>query len=84
MTKRGAAPEARDLGAADSTGAAAGHRADSVANLPLPAHVLEALAEEHVYTLTDWRRLGKRRWSIFGVTPKVVELLDAAAREAAR
>ena len=32
--------------------------------------------------LHDWRRLGRKRLRIFGVTSKVVAQIDAAAREA--
>jgi hypothetical protein len=54
----------------------------SLTKLSLPAHVLHLLHEEGVRDLDDWRRLGRRRLQIFGVTSRMVALLDAAATEA--
>lgn len=48
----------------------------------LPAHILERLHAEGVDDLADWMRLGRRRFQIFGITHRIAQLLDAAAREA--
>lgn len=48
----------------------------------LPPHIVEQLHLEGVYSLADWRRLGRRRLRIFGITRRTVEELDTAARKA--
>jgi hypothetical protein len=80
VTTHGAAPEghlAATSGGRINTGNAA-----SIALPNLPLHVLHLLHEEGVRDLHDWRRLGRRRLRIFGITSKVVAQIDAAAREA--
>lgn len=56
----------------------------SIAELHLPQHVLDVLADEGVHDLDDWRRLGRKRHRLFGVTRAMVRRLDAMAREASR
>lgn len=54
-------------------------------NIPadrIPARIIERLADAGVYSLDDWRHLGRRRREIFGVTPRWIEQLDALARRA--
>lgn len=80
MRAYSAAPGASDSGAA---GSSRGDR-QSIAQLGLPAHVVETLAREGVHDLADWTALGRRRLRIWGVTRRTVTLLDAAAREADR
>lgn len=55
-----------------------------IADLPivLPLHVVPMLRDEGIVTLEDWQALGKRRLRLFGITPKTIEALDQAAREA--
>jgi len=74
-----AAPGAGYTRAADRQGNAAGHRDESIAHLGLSAHVLETLADAGVSSLGDWKRLGPRRRQIFGITGRVIALLDRAA-----
>jgi hypothetical protein len=47
----------------------------------LPAQILERLRAEGVNSL-DWKRLGRRRFRIFGVTRRVAAQLDSLARDA--
>ncbi|MGH2447222.1 MAG: hypothetical protein ACRDFS_01250 [Chloroflexota bacterium] len=54
--------------------------ASSLTHLNLRAHVVERLAAEGIHSLEDWRRLGKRRLQIFGLTTSIAKMLDAAAR----
>lgn len=59
------------------------HSNASITRLALPAHVLEALYAEGIFSLSDWSRLPrKRRHGIFGITSITAKKLDAAAREA--
>lgn len=81
MTTHGAAPEGLVVGTSGrriNTGNAA-----SIALPNLPLHVLHLLHEEGVHDLHDWRQLGRKRKTIFGITTKTIALLDAAAREVA-
>ena len=78
MTRRGAAPEG--LLAGTSGGRINGESEPTIADSGLSAHLVDLLAREGVRTLADWRRLGKRRWSIFGVTTAVAKMLDAFAQ----
>jgi hypothetical protein len=48
----------------------------------LAPHIVETLHAEGVFTLSDWRQLGRKRKAIFGIVPSVCRMLDAAAREA--
>lgn len=53
-------------------------------NIPadrIPARIMERLANAGVHSLEDWRRLGRRRREIFGVTTRWVEQLDELARK---
>lgn len=45
----------------------------------LPLHLVQRLQAEGVTTLDDWRALGRRRLSIWGVTRRTVAELDALA-----
>ncbi len=54
----------------------------SIAHLGLSAHILETLGDAGISTLADWVRLGSKRRRIFGITGRVIALLDRAAREA--
>lgn len=56
--------------------------AGDVSSIGLPPHILQLLEHEGVRTLAEWRELGRRRFAIFGVTHKTIELLDAAAKKA--
>jgi hypothetical protein len=56
--------------------------ASTLSQLGLPAHVIGLLEAEGVRTLADWRRLGRKRLQIFGVTTAVCRLIDQAAKEA--
>jgi len=49
----------------------------------LPPALIERLAGEGVFTLGDWRALGRRRRQIFGVTAAMCRELDRLARGAA-
>jgi len=48
----------------------------------LPAAVLERPASESIRTIEQWRALGRRRRSIFGVTAAMVRQIDQAVAEA--
>lgn len=79
---------ARDAAPGELTGKLRGDatrkgNACSLSHLGLPAHVLDALEREGITDLLAWRKLGRRRLAIFGVTPRTAALLDAAAKEAA-
>ncbi|HEV2269015.1 MAG TPA: hypothetical protein VGR92_06120 [Steroidobacteraceae bacterium] len=52
------------------------------ARVMLPAHVVPMLRNDGIVTLEDWRALGERRFKLFGITPRTVEVLDQAAEEA--
>ena len=52
----------------------------SLADLGLASHVLELLRSEGVDDLQGWRRLGRKRLAIFGIAPRTIKLLDAAAK----
>jgi hypothetical protein len=47
----------------------------------LPPHILQTLHAEGIFSLSDWRRLGRKRFAIFGITARLAAQLDAAARE---
>lgn len=46
----------------------------------LPEPLRERLAGEGVFTLQDWKALGRRRHQLFGITSATVKQLDALAR----
>lgn len=51
-----------------------------VRETPLPEHLNSRLAAEGVYSLEDWRALGRRRLRLFGIPPRLAAELDALAR----
>ena len=57
-----------------------GSRPRTLSQLDLPAHVLPILEREGVVDLESWRKLGRRRFRLFGITRATIMLLDAAAR----
>jgi hypothetical protein len=74
MGARGAAPEARDLGAAgSSTGSAP-------ILTPLPADIPPVL--ERVTSCEAWKALGAKRGRIFGITRRSPRIIDTAVGEA--
>lgn len=80
VTAKCAAPGARDSRAAEAS-------KGNGANLPqlgLAPHVVAALDREGITDLESWRRLGRKRRQIFGITPRTVETLDRAARNEGR
>lgn len=79
MRAQGAAPRARDSGAAGLHGDTLSG-SGSLAQFDLAPHVQARLAAEGVHLLEDWRRLGKGRFAIFGITRRTAEMLDEAAR----
>lgn len=48
----------------------------------LPAPLRERLELEGVSSASDWAQLGKRRFTVWGVTRRTVRMLDAIARNA--
>jgi len=46
----------------------------------LPPAILARLGAENIHTPDDWRRAGRRRRLIFGITARVAARLDALAR----
>jgi hypothetical protein len=47
----------------------------------LPVHILERLASENIRSAEDWLALSRpRRAAIFGVTPAMRRVIDAAAK----
>lgn len=85
MAIRGAVPGAGYTRTAVSTALDTGSDKRGEATLTrlgLPRHVIGLLHDEGVDDLHDWRRLGKRRFQIFGITTKTAKVLDRAAREA--
>jgi hypothetical protein len=48
----------------------------------VPVRILALLRAEGVTSFADWRALGRKRLSIFGIVPSVVRQLDALARGA--
>jgi hypothetical protein len=48
--------------------------------LPFEPLIVERLASHGVRTLADWKRLGRRRHLLFGVTPTLVKKLDQLAQ----
>jgi hypothetical protein len=58
--------------------------AQPLAELPLlPSPIIERLAAEGIDSLEAWRRLGRKRLRIFGITRRVVAQLDALAERGA-
>jgi hypothetical protein len=63
------------------TGAAGqGRSVHTLSRLDLPRHVIAQLEAEGVTDLESWRKLGRRRLRLFGITRATAALLDAAAR----
>lgn len=77
MRAQSAAPEASQ---ASGRGYIDGGNRRSIADTGLPAHVVARLEGESVTTLDEWRALGRRRYSIFGITRRVAGQPDALAR----
>ncbi|MFZ1905216.1 MAG: hypothetical protein WAU56_07475 [Steroidobacteraceae bacterium] len=46
----------------------------------LPPAIADRLAAEGVYTLADWRALGRKRLQLFGITRAMAAQLDELAR----
>ena len=76
MRAHGAAPGAGDSG----TAAISRGNACNLSHLGLAPHVLATLAREGVTDLAGWKKLGRRRFRIFGIVPSVVRQLDRLAR----
>lgn len=55
-----------------------------LSRLNLPARVVHTLELEGVRDLNDWRRLGKRRFELFGITTTTAKKIDTAAGKARR
>ena len=68
MLPIGAASGAGHSGAAGSTGDTA-----SISASGLPPHIIERLATEGIHDLQGWKKLGKRRFQIFGITTSVAK-----------
>jgi hypothetical protein len=79
MRGQGAAPRAGTLGSGFDT---AGDRCSIPCDL-IPARIIDRLADAGVHSLADWRRLGRKRHEIFGVTQRWAARLDDLARERA-
>jgi hypothetical protein len=47
----------------------------------LPPTITERLAEHEVHSLSDWRRLGAKRFALWGVTRRMAATIDALARQ---
>jgi hypothetical protein len=45
----------------------------------IPARIIERLTDAGIRSLADWKRLGRRRKEIFGVTPHWIAQLDELA-----
>lgn len=56
------------------------HQPENQALAALPPHILQTLHNEGVYSISDWRKLGRRRHQLFGITKAMVRRIDAAAR----
>jgi len=52
-----------------------------LSRLGLPTHVLDLLEHEGVTDLAAWRRLGRKRHQLFGITKAMCRQIDAMARE---
>jgi len=68
--------------AATSGGRINSGNAGTLTRLELPAHTLERLHAEGIFTLADWRALGGRRYELWGITRAMVREIDALARGA--
>ena len=78
MAAHGAAPGAGDSG----TAAISRGNACNLSHLGLAPHVLATLAREGVTDLAGWKKLGRRRFNIFGITSTTATKLDEAAKSA--
>lgn len=52
----------------------------NIKDLPivLPAHVVPMLRDDGIVTTADWLALGARRFKLFGITRRTVEIIDEA------
>ena len=80
MRAQGAAPE---VFAGPRGGLTTAGNTASISQLGLPELVIARLEREGVRDLHDWRRLGRKRHAIFGITSRMVREIDAAARKVA-
>jgi len=76
MRARDAPPEA--TGDGSGRGLSRTGNAGSVAEIGLPAHLLERLALNEVSTLADWQALGRKRFKLWGLPRSAVAEIDAA------
>jgi hypothetical protein len=81
---RSTAPEGLLAGTSGGRINSGNGRSIALSELDLLQHVLDALRQEGIADLGAWRKLGRRRFQLFGITPRTVEMLDSAAREAQR
>jgi hypothetical protein len=82
MRRHSAAPEGK-LGGNPRGGLNNGDGC-SIADLQLPAVIVERLKAEGVHTASDWVRLGPKRKQLFGVVASMVARIDIAVTLAKR
>lgn len=76
MRAHSAAPRGGTRGSSYIDGSSA-----SLAQLGLSETIVSRLAAENIFTISDWERLGRKRFRIFGITTSTAKKIDALTKE---